>query len=126
MKQISAGSMRSAGRWVQITALAHGTIGAVLYRDVLAETVRAGVGSVPERGDRAAAFWFMAATPALWLGGRLLRSAEENGDVPAQRAAGTVLTGIGAVGAAAMPTSGFWALAGIGGVVLRRTLRRTG
>ncbi|RCG22061.1 hypothetical protein DTL70_16475 [Streptomyces diacarni] len=115
---------RSVGWWVQATAVGHGTIGAALYRDVLADMARAGVvGSVPERGDRAAAFWFLAAAPALWMGGRLLRSAEEHGDTAAQRAAGATLLGVGAVGAAAMPKGGFWALLGLGGEALRRSRR---
>ncbi|MFE9329940.1 DUF6463 family protein [Streptomyces sp. NPDC006925] len=116
---------RSAGWCLQATALGHGAIGVVLYRDVLAQFAREGVvNSVPERGDRAAAFWFLAAAPALWMGGRLLRSAEEHGDVAAQRAAGAVLAGVGALGAAAMPKGGFPALVGIGGMLLRRPKRR--
>lgn len=115
---------RSAGRWLQAVGLAHGAIGAVVYRDVLAGMARGNpFGSVPERGDRATAFWFVAAAPALWMGGRLLRSAEEHQDLPAQRAAGAVLTAVGLAGTAAMPKGGFPALAGIGGLLLRRSLR---
>ncbi len=99
-------------------------MGAVIYRDVLADIARGNpLGSVPDRGDRAAAFWFLAAAPALWMGGRLLRSAEEHQDVPAQRAAGAVLTAVGVAGTALMPKGGFPALAALGGLVLRRTLR---
>lgn len=116
---------RSAGHWLQVVSIGHGAIGAVIYRDVLADLAREKLlNSVPERGDRAAAFWFMAAAPALWMGGRLLRSAEEHKDVPAQRAAGTVLTAVGVTGTAAMPKSGFPALVGLGGFLLRRSLRR--
>ncbi|WP_369178997.1 DUF6463 family protein [Streptomyces mutabilis] len=115
---------RSAGRQIQFVGLAHGAMGAVIYRDVLADIARGSLlGSVPDRGDRAAAFWFLAAAPALWMGGRLLRSAEEHEDVPAQRAAGAVLTAVGVTGTALMPKGGFPALAAIGGLVLRRTLR---
>ncbi|GAB2607767.1 hypothetical protein GCM10027168_45840 [Streptomyces capparidis] len=115
---------RSAGRWLQVVGIGHGAIGAVIYRDVLADIARGKlVNSVPDRGDRAAAFWFMAAAPALWMGGRLLRSAEEHGDIPAQRAAGAVLTAVGVTGTAAMPKGGFPALVGIGGLLLRRSLR---
>ncbi len=105
--------------------MAHGAVGAVLYRDVLADMARANpLGSVPDRGDRATAFWFLAAAPALWMGGRLLRSAEEHGDIPAQRAAGVVLTAVGLAGTAAVPKGGFPALAGLGGLLLRRSRRR--
>ncbi|GGQ42631.1 hypothetical protein ACFFKE_29905 [Streptomyces mutabilis] len=37
------------------------------------------------------------------MGGRLLRSAEEHEDVPAQRAAGAVLIAVGVTGTALMP-----------------------
>lgn len=104
--------------------MAHAAVGTVVYRDVLADLARHRlVGTVPERGDRATAFWFLAAAPSLWLGGRLLRSAEEHGDTSAQRAAGAVVTTVGAVGSAAMPVSGFWALVVVGGGVLRRGYR---
>ncbi|WP_432004263.1 DUF6463 family protein [Streptomyces sioyaensis] len=116
---------RSAGFWLQVVGIGHGAIGAVVYRDVFADMAanRSLVNSVPGRGDRAAAFWFMAAAPALWMGGRLLRSAEEHKDIPAQRAAGAVLTAVGVTGTAAMPKSGFPTLVGIGGLLLRRSLR---
>jgi hypothetical protein len=115
---------RSTGRRLQAVAAGHGLIGAVLYRDVLADIARSRlVDSVPERGDRATAFWFLAAAPALWMGGRLLRSAEEHDDVRAQRATGAVLTAAGLTGTAAVPKSGFPALVCIGGLLLRRSLR---
>ncbi|MGW4839469.1 hypothetical protein [Streptomyces globisporus] len=44
----------------------------------------------------------------------------------AQRAAGAVLAAVGAVGTVAMPKSGFPSPVGIGGVLLRRSLRSTG
>ncbi|MEV7910854.1 DUF6463 family protein [Streptomyces griseus] len=114
----------SAGRLLQVVGIAHGAIGAVIYRDVFADIGRGPVvGSVPDRGDRAAAFWFMAAAPTLWLGGRLLRSAEEHDDIPAQRVAGAALAAVGVVGTVAMPKSGFPSLVGIGGVLLRRSSR---
>lgn len=114
----------SAGHWLQVVGVSHAAIGAVIYRDVFADMVRGNLlNSVPDRGDRAAAFWFMAAAPTLWMGGRLLRSAEEHEDIPAQRAAGVVLTAVGMTGTAAMPKSGFPALVGIGGLLLRRSLR---
>ncbi|MBX4174553.1 DUF6463 family protein [Streptomyces geysiriensis] len=115
---------RSAGRQLQFVGLAHGAVGAVVYRDVLADLARGNpLGSVPDRGDRATAFWFLAAAPALWMGGRLLRSAEEHRDVPAQRADGGQHGAGGVAGTAVMPKGGFPALAAIGGLVLRRTLR---
>ena len=105
--------------------LAHACVGVVLYRRPLAEIARAWlVNSVPDVGDRATAFWFMAVAPTLWLGGRLLRSAETSGDLAAQRAGGTVLTATGLLGSAAMPASGFWGVVAVGISSLRRSIRR--
>ena len=116
---------RSPGWWLQGLGVAHGVVGAVLYRQPLTEIARDRiVGSVPDLGDRATAFWFMAVAPTLWLGGRLLRSAESVGDFAAQRTAGGVLAVTGVVGSAVMPISGFWAVAAVGISSLRRSTRR--
>lgn len=116
---------RSPGWWLQLLGVAHAGVGVVLYRDVLAEIASAGlINSVPDRGDRATAFWFMAAAPTLWLGGRLLRSAESAGDLAGQRAAGVVLTAAGLVGTAVMPRSGFPAVAAVGSAAIRRSADR--
>ena len=102
--------------------VAHAGVGATLYRAALADIARSKVvSSVPDRGDRATAFWFMAASPTLWLSGRLLRSAESAGDLDAQRAAGRVLTAVGVIGSAAMPLSGLWGVAAVGLFALRRS-----
>jgi hypothetical protein len=106
--------VRGPGRWLQVVGLGHGAIGLWAYRDVLAGTARevrqrgpaAIVGAVPDRGDRATAFWFLVAAPALWSVGRTLE--------PGDRAAGSVLAATGVVGTVLMPTSGFPALAALG------------
>ena len=116
---------RSPGWWLQCLGLVHAVVGVVLYRQPLAQIVRDRfVSSVPDLGDRATAFWFMVAAPTLWLGGRLLRSAESLGDLAAQRTAGGILTVTGVVGSAVMPTSGFWGVAAVGIASLRRSTRR--
>ncbi len=116
---------RSPGWWLQGLGAAHAVVGVVLYRQPLAQIARDGfVNSVPDLGDRATAFWFMTAAPTLWLGGRLLRSAESLGDLAAQRSVGGVLTVTGVVGSAVMPTSGFWGVAAVGISSLRRSTRR--
>lgn len=116
---------RSPGWWLQLVAAGHGGAGVILYRDALADIARARVvNAVPDRGDRATAFWFTAVTPLLWLGGRLLRSAESTGDLGAQRVAGKVLIAAGVVGSAAMPASGFWAVIAVGVSALRRSVIR--
>lgn len=116
---------RSPGWWLQFLGVAHAGVGVVLYHDALAEIASAGIiNSVPDRGDRATAFWFMASAPTLWLGGRLLRSAEAAGDLAGQRAAGVVLTAAGLVGTAVMPVSGFPAVAAVGSAAVRRSVDR--
>ncbi|WP_369134824.1 DUF6463 family protein [Modestobacter sp. I12A-02662] len=107
--------LTSPGRWLQVIGVAHAGVGVVLHGDPLAEIVRAKViGSVPDRGDRATAFWFLTVAPLSWLAGRLLRSAEVAGDLAAQREAGVVLTAVGVAGAAVMPASPFWSLIAVG------------
>lgn len=116
---------RSPGSWLQVLGVAHAAVGVVLYHDALLEIARAKVvNAVPDRGDKATAFWFMAVAPTLWLGGRLLRSAESAGDLAGQRAAGGVLTATGLVGMGAMPASGFSAVVAIGLAALRQSYRR--
>lgn len=116
---------RSPGFWLQALAVAHAGTGVLTYREPLAEIGLDGVvNAVPDRGDRATAFWFLGAAPLLWLAGRLLRSAEASGDRAAQRSAGAALTTCGVVGSAAMPNTGFWAVAGLGVWALRRGRRR--
>ncbi len=113
---------RSPGWWLQVLGVAHAGVGATLYREALVDIARSNlVSSVPDWGDKATAFWFMAASPMLWLSGRLLRSAESAGDLNAQRAAGSVLTAAGVIGSAAMPRSGFWGVAAVGLFALRRS-----
>ena len=115
---------RRSGWWLQLLGVAHAGIGATLYREALVDIARSKlVSSVPDWGDKATAFWFLAASPMLRLSGRLLRSAESAGDLNAQRAAGSVLTAAGVIGAAAMPRSGFWGVAAVGLFALRRSSR---
>jgi hypothetical protein len=100
----------AAGRLLQGLALAHTAVGAAFYRNELRSIARDGVvAAVPNRGEKATAFWFLIPSPLVWIAGRLLGAAEEAGDVSAQRTAHRV----GAVSAFAaivcMPVSGFWA-----------------
>lgn len=116
---------RSPGWWLQFLGVAHVGVGAVLYREALGRIAREKViNSVPDRGDKATAFWFMAVAPMMWLSGRLLRFAETTGDLDAQRAAGAVLTATGVAGSAAMPVSAFWGVAAVGICALRRSTCR--
>lgn len=106
--------MSRAGRLLQVVALGHGAIGAWLYRDVVAGAARdvrtrgprALAGAVPDRGDRATAFWFLVASPLLWTLGRSLG--------PGDRLAGGVLAATGVAGSVLMPAGGWPAVALIG------------
>lgn len=117
--------MIAPGRLLQVVGLGHGTLGLWIYRDVLAETARdvrergprALVGAVPDRGDRATAFWFLVAAPALWSVGRTLE--------PGDRAAGGVLAATGVVGSVLMP-GGFPAVAVLGAWAALAPARRRG
>ena len=101
------------GRWLRVLGLGHTALGAWIYRDVLAETAHevrsrgpaALVGAVPFRGDRATAFWFLLAGPALWTVGRTLR--------PGDRVAAGALAATGVAGSVLLP-GGFPAVAALG------------
>ncbi len=115
---------RPPSRWLRRISIAHVAVGLVLHRTAIRELLQAGlVGAVPDHGRRATAFWYFVAAPTLWLSGRLLQSAEDSADTDAQRAAGNVLVVTSAVGVAAMPTSGWWAILATGAASLRRGRR---
>ncbi|MDF2976487.1 MAG: hypothetical protein K0S40_1215 [Actinomycetospora sp.] len=106
--------MSAVGRALQVVAVGHAAVGVQQYRDVLADAARdvrergpgAVVGAVGDRGDRATAFWFLLAAPALWTVGRTV--------TPGDRAAGGVLTALGVTGSVLVPTSGFPVVAALG------------
>jgi hypothetical protein len=115
---------RSPGWWVELTGIAHLGFSAVKFRRELTEIGRAGVvDAVPLKGPRATAFWFTIAAPAMWTSGAMLRSAEDSGDLRAQRVGGAALAATGLVGVAAIPSSGFWALIATGIAAARRGSR---
>ena len=106
--------MTGPGRALQVVGIAHAAVGGWMYRDVLAAAARdvrtrgpaALVGAVPDRGDRATAFWFLVGAPALWTVGRTL--------APGDRAAGNTLAALGVVGSVLVPRGGFPAVAALG------------
>ena len=120
------------GSLLMVLATGHAVWGAIAYRDALAEIGRAGV--IDAVGDgrfnrehshdaRAAAFWFLSASPLAGLCGYLANAAERAGDKRAERVTASVLTAYAATGLAVMPRSGF-----IGGLptalwALRRSRR---
>jgi hypothetical protein len=107
----------------------HTLWGLVVYREPLREIVGAGVvrsvgdgvfHTDHDRGPRAAAFWFLLAAPLIGLNGWLLEAALQRGDARAVRAGGRTVLGIGAIGSAVMPASGFPAVLPVGYWLLRR------
>jgi Family of unknown function (DUF6463) len=103
--------------------------GLIAYREPLRELVRGGVvGSVGDgifdtdhdRGPRAAAFWFLFAAPLTVLSGYLAEAALRAGDDRAVSVAGRSTLGLGVVGTAVMPRSGFPAALPVGYWLVRR------
>lgn len=112
-------------RALQVLAIAHVLFGIRKYRPQLRGIIDDGVvntlGADPERRT---AFWFLSVAPSLWVAGRLLRDAEAAGDRRAQRIAGAVMLGAGAVGVSVAPKSPLWAIAATGAASLLRPVRQ--
>ena len=98
-----------SGRLLQAVALGHTIVGIAFYRDELGGIRRDRVvGAVPYRGPRATAFWFLVASPLLWILGDLLNRAEQAGDSDALRQASRVGLLSSVLAVICMPISGFW------------------
>ena len=81
----------SPGRWLRLLNVGHAAIGVVVYRRELREIAADGiVGSIPSRGERAAALWFIGSAVPGWLVGHLVDVAMEAGDQKAVRLAGAL------------------------------------
>jgi hypothetical protein len=111
------------------TGIGHNLIGAWLYRRQLAGVVHDGLVDAvenprlhgAERSRRETALWFLMSGAAfMTLGAGLRRSSAGDGAI---RPIATGMTAMGAVGAVAMPKSGFWLLLAEG-VAARRLSRR--
>ncbi|HEX8517989.1 MAG TPA: DUF6463 family protein, partial [Pseudonocardia sp.] len=117
---------RTIGDLVTAIGLGHTAIGLVSRRAPLGAIVRDGVvDAVRGHPDRAEALWFLATGAALVVTGRLAAWTEHRtGTLPPST--GALLTGIGAVGAAVLPRSGFWTLLPVGVAALRAARRPGG
>jgi Family of unknown function (DUF6463) len=111
-----------------ITAIGagHTAIGLVGYRSVVAAMAREGlvdsVRGVPRREE---ALWFLTSGAGLVVAGRLAAFAEQRtGTLPPST--GALLLGVGALGGAVLPRSGFWALIPVGAAALRVARRDPG
>jgi hypothetical protein len=116
------------GNAIKVIGVGHATWGVLAYRRPLAELLATPLDSVGDgifakaHSDdaRAAAFWFLLAAPLIVLTGRLVEAAERSRDAPAMRAAGRTVFGIGVLGTAVMPRSGFLAVFPVGWWLTRR------
>lgn len=106
---------RSPANAVKVLGIAHVIVGVTKYRRQLRGMLSDGLfNSVREDSQRATALWFLMVAPPLWLSGHLLRRAEADADLQAQRVAGSILIATGLLGCAVLPKSPFVALIGVG------------
>jgi hypothetical protein len=104
----------SNGRLLQAVAVAHAVVGGIVHRKGLTDIGRAGVvGSIPYRGPRATAFWFLMPSPLCWIIGGLMHRAELGGDAEALREASRLSLASALFAVICLPVSGFWAWLGI-------------
>jgi hypothetical protein len=109
------------GDLLRLLAVAHTTVGLGVYRAELRSIGRSRVfASVPYRGPRATAFWFLVPSPLMWIIGRLVGDAEHAGRWDAVRAAHRVSLMSAAVAIVCMPISGFWGWLALSARGLRR------
>jgi hypothetical protein len=122
----------SPGNATMLVGCAHAAWGLAAYREPLREIVSAGVlrsvgdgifATEHDRDARAAGFWFLFAAPLIGLSGYLLEAALRRDDARAVRVGGRAVLGMGIVGTAVMPTSGFPAVIALGGWLLKRARR---
>jgi hypothetical protein len=111
------------GTMLLAIALLHLLVGVVLYRDVLLEVAREGVlATVPDFGDRAAAYWFLITGLCLFALGACVRDAErERSFVPRSLPATLALLTFAIV--APMPVSCGWLIAPVAWLAYRRVGR---
>jgi len=108
------------GRSLRLLSLAHGIVGAFVYRHELREIASRGfVGAAPYRSERAAALWFIGSALPGWLVGRLVDLAADAGDRDAIRLAGVLGLVAGVGGAVLMPPSTLWLQVVVYGRLLR-------
>jgi hypothetical protein len=115
-----------------LVAVGHAVWGLFAYREPLEGLVRAGVlDSVGDgifrvadaQSPGAAAFWFMFVAPLLGLCGYLVEVADRADDRRALTVTGGAVLGLGAIGTAIIPRSGFPTALPIGLWIVRRGRR---
>jgi len=126
---------RALGPLLIATGIGHFLVGIALFHEPLAAMLHDGLlntisGKIETRTeawlpivhphyDREAAFWFLILSPVLVLLARISRHAAAHRDGPLITTIGRYLMGLGLVGVAVMPVSGFWVLLALGLLALR-------
>jgi hypothetical protein len=107
MRQLDA--LPGEGTLLRGLAVLHALVGAAVYRRELSSIGRDGVvAGVPYRGSKPTVFWFLIASPLVWVIGRLVTDAEAVGDWAAVRRAHRLSLTSAALAIVLMPISGFW------------------
>ena len=109
------------GTILALIAASHVAIGGVLYRDVLSTLSAEGwLNTVGDRGDRAAALWFIVTGVVVGILGACLRELEARAQaLPSVLPAGLVL--LTACVVIPMPSSGGWAFLPVAWLAYRRS-----
>jgi uncharacterized protein DUF6463 len=107
MRQLDA--LPGEGALLRGLAVLHALVGMITYRRELGSISRDGViAGVPYRGPKPTAFWFLIASPLVWVIGRLVTDAEAIGDWDAVEHAHRLSLASAAAAIVLMPISGFW------------------
>jgi hypothetical protein len=97
------------GILLRALAAVHALVGLIVFRRELGVQRRRGfLGRVPIRGSRATPFWFLLASPLVWVIGGLIGEAEEREDWPALRRAHEQSLAAAVLCCLCLPVSGFW------------------
>jgi Family of unknown function (DUF6463) len=96
--------------WILVAlGLGHTAVGVVMFKEPLAQAVRAGfVGQFVGHPDRRAAFWFIIFGPLMVMAGHLAIQAVNTADMGLLRIIGFYLLAVGVVGSLTLPKSPFW------------------
>jgi hypothetical protein len=109
------------GSLVLVVAVLHTLVGTLIYRGELAAIAAAGVfGVVGDRGDRAAAFWFLIAGLMAGVLGLTLQGFERRG-APVPAVLAPALIALTAAMAIPMPATGGWLFLPIAWLAWRRS-----
>ena len=114
------------GRLLVATGVFHALVGVTFFREPLAAIFADGFfdaiaipGSLTVHPDRMAAMWFLVPSPLFMLLGQIVNRALGSGDWAVLRIIGWHLLGLGVVGVAMLPISGFWILIVLGPLFVR-------